>query len=73
MVTHDIDSKYLAILSPAERDIYRQAGTGAVRTNLAHIFPPSTNWNLKPEEDGHAKVSIYSARLSCDIDYLPFY
>ncbi|KAF8268184.1 hypothetical protein EI94DRAFT_1700463 [Lactarius quietus] len=67
MVTRDIDSKYLATLSPAERDIYRQAGTGAAPTNLAHIFPPSTNWDPKPQEEGHPKVSIYS--LFCPTHY----
>jgi len=70
MVTRDFDSKYLDSLPLAEQAIHEQAGIGAVPTNLAHIFPPSTNWDLKSEEEGHPKVSIYSPLY---LVALPFY
>ncbi|KAF8267683.1 hypothetical protein EI94DRAFT_1729918 [Lactarius quietus] len=60
MVTRDIDADYLDTLSPAERDILSQGGTGAAPTHLAHIFPPSTNRGLKPEEEGHSKTHYAS-------------
>jgi hypothetical protein len=53
-------------LSPAEQAMHWQAGSSAAPTNLAHIFPPSTNWGFKPEEENHANVSVYSTfHLMC--------
>jgi len=42
MVTREFETKYLESLPLAEQAIHWQAGTGAVPTNLAHMFPPST-------------------------------
>ena len=60
MVTREFETKYLDSLPLAEQALVEQMGIGAVPTNLAHIFPPSTNWGLKPEEENHRMVSIYS-------------
>ena len=61
MVTREFETKYLDGLTLAEQAVIEQMGIGAVTTNLAHIFPPSTNWGLKPEEENDPNVSIYSA------------
>lgn len=38
-------------------------GRDLKNTNFCHIFPPSTNWNLRPAEHGHAKT-LYSGSVS---------
>jgi len=48
---------YYRTLTPAE-----QAQTRVCNTNAAHIFPPSTNQNLDPEQDADPKTQ-YSATV----------
>lgn len=42
----------------AERQAFGLVGRDLRNTNFCHIFPPSTNWNLRPAEHGHAKVFV---------------
>lgn len=43
---------YYRTLTPTQQAPIR----GFVNTNAAHIFPPSTNRNLDPEQDDDPKV-----------------
>jgi len=56
MVTGAVDFECYDKMTVDERQAHNMVGSHLGTTNFCHIFPPSTNWNLNPQEHGHPKV-----------------
>ncbi|CAA7265222.1 unnamed protein product [Cyclocybe aegerita] len=57
MVSGDADLNSLTNMTDDERAALNFTGVfESSETNFCHIFPPSTNWDLKPEDIGHPKT-----------------
>ncbi|EDR08332.1 uncharacterized protein LACBIDRAFT_297898 [Laccaria bicolor S238N-H82] len=63
LITDVADIKQYGEMTMAERQTFGLVGRDLRNTNFCHIFPPSTNWNLRPAEHGHAKT-LYSESVS---------
>ncbi len=56
MVTGYADGASFDQMTLADQQTFGLVGRVLRVTNFCHIFPPSTNWNLKPVEFRHPKV-----------------
>lgn len=56
MVTRCVDDNSYLNMTDVQRQQHNLLQGPFGYTNFCHIFPPSTNWDLKPEEHGHPNV-----------------
>jgi hypothetical protein len=66
MVTGWIDDNSYEAMTDAERQQFGLVGVVQTTiTTFCHIFPPSTNWGIKPEVPGHPNVLSLTPSFQC--------
>jgi len=66
MITGWVNRNSYKAMTDAERQQFGLVGVFQTsNTNFCHIFPPSTNWGIKPEVPGHPKVLSLTPSFQC--------